>query len=416
MTSEIDVVIVGAGAAGIGAARRLAGESLSVLLIESSARVGGRASTQSVAGTPLDLGCGWLHSGERNPWTKIAEQSGFEVERGAPAWGDHYRDLGFSPEEQAEAESEWRAWRDRLDTAAFASDLASDALPEGGRWAAFAQSMSGYVNGAALEDLSIADYLAYDRAASDRNWRVPAGYGALVAASLPPVPLRLATPVTSVDHDGPRVKIGTRAGVIAARAVLITVSTSVLASGAIRFRPALDEKLHAAACLPLGFANKLFLSVEEGAPLEAERHLLGNPRRANTGSYYIKPFGRPVVECFYGGPGARALERVGLAEAFQFAQDELAALFGADIRPRLQALTGFFWGTADHIGGAYSHALPGQSLRRRELAAPLNEKLFFAGEATHESDFSTAHGAYASGVRAAEQALAALSRKPLLKP
>jgi monoamine oxidase len=413
MTSEVDIVIIGAGAAGIGAARRLAGESLSIMLIEASARVGGRAWTQSIAGAPLDLGCGWLHSGERNPWTKIAEESGFAVLRGLPAWGDHFRDLGFSPAEQAEAENEWRAWRHRLDAGPFASDRASDALPEGGRWAAYAQSMSGYVNGAALEELSIADYLAYDRAASDHNWRLPAGYGALVAASLPPVPLHLATPITVIEHDGARTRIETRAGAISARAVILTVSTNVLASGAIRFRPALDDKLHAAACLPLGFANKIFLSVEHGAPFEAERHLLGDPRRADTGSYYIMPLGRPVVECFYGGPGARALERAGLAEAFKFAEDELAALFGADIRRRLRALTGFFWGPADEIGGAYSHALPGESRRRTELAAPVDEKLFFAGEATHESDFSTAHGAFASGVRAAEQALAALVRKPV---
>jgi monoamine oxidase len=415
MTSEVDLVIIGAGAAGVGAARRLASEPLSILLIEASARVGGRAWTQTIAGTPLDLGCGWLHSGERNPWTAIAEASGFAVERGIPAWGDHYRDLGFSPDEQAEAEKEWRDWRDRLDAQPFASDRASDALPKGGRWAAYAQSMSGYVNGAELEILSIADYLAYDRAASENNWRAPAGYGSLVAASLPPVPLRLATPATAIDWTGPRVRIETRAGVLTARAVLLTVSTHVLASGAIRFRPALDEKLHAAACLPLGYANKLFLSVDEGAAFEAERHLLGDPRRAETGSYYIRPFGRPVVECFYGGPGARALERAGLEEAFEFARDELAALFGSAIRPRLRALTGSYWGLADEIGGSYSHALPGESRRRTELAAPLDEKLFFAGEATHPSDFSTAHGAFASGVRAADQALAALGRKPIVQ-
>jgi monoamine oxidase len=184
----------------------------------------------------------------------------------------------------------------------------------------------------------------------------------------------------------------------------------VLASGAIRFEPALDEKLHAAACLPLGFANKYFLAVEDGAPFESETHLLGNPRRAETGSYYLKPFGRPVIECFFGGPGARALEREGFDAGFAHAQDELASLFGGGIRNSLKALTGMCWGMIDGIGGAYSHALPGESRRRAELAAPLDEKIFFAGEATDAQDFSTAHGAYASGVRAAEEALAALKQ------
>ena len=410
MPSEFDVVIVGAGAAGVGAARRLAGTSLSTLLIEASGRVGGRAFTQNIGGMPLDLGCGWLHSAERNPWTQIAEVSGFKIERAAPAWREQYRDLGFTAAEQEEAEKSWQEWRDRLAATPFASDRASDALTQHSRWKAYAQSLSGYVNGAALENLSIADYLAYDRAASENNWRLRDGYGALVAASLPMLPLRLSTPVTAIDHGGKTVRIETRAGALSARAVILTVSTNVLASGAIRFEPALDAKLHAAACLPLGFANKFFLAVDEGAPFEVETHLLGDPRKAETGSYYIRPLGRPVIECFFGGPGARALEQAGVDAAFELAKDELASLFGHGIRPALKALAGMSWGMIDGIGGAYSHALPGESRRRDELAAPLDEKLFFAGEATHSFDFSTAHGAYESGVRAAEEALAALKR------
>jgi len=409
VSTEYDVIIIGAGAAGVGAARRLAGTSLSTLLIEASGRVGGRAFTHNISGMPLDLGCGWLHSAERNPWTQIAEDSGFTVERGAPAWREQYRDLGFTSAEQEEAEKSWQEWRDRLEATPFASDRASDALPQDSRWKAYAQSLSGYVNGAALENLSIADYLAYDRAASENNWRLREGYGALVAASLRSIPLRLSTPVTAIDHGGRNVRIETRAGALSARAVILTVSTNVLASGAIRFKPALDAKLHAAACLPLGFANKFFLAVAENSPFEDETHLLGDPRKAETGSYYIRPLGRPVIECFFGGPGARALERAGLDAAFELARDELASLFGNVIRPSLKALTGMSWGMIDGIGGAYSHANPGESRRRGELAAPLDEKLFFAGEATHACDFSTAHGAYESGVRAAEEALAALN-------
>ncbi len=120
--------------------------------------------------------------------------------------------------------------------------------------------------------------------------------------------------------------------------MIVTVSTNVLASGDLKFTPALDEKLHAAACLPLGFANRYFSSRSRtGAPFEAETHLLGNPRRAETGSYYLKPFGRPVIECFFGGPGARALEREGFDAGFAFAHDELASLFGDGVRASLKA-------------------------------------------------------------------------------
>ena len=404
-----DIAIVGAGAAGVGAARRIARSGRSVVLLEAGTHVGGRAQTVDVAGMALDLGCGWLHSGERNPWTAIAAANGFTVDRSEAAWREQYRDLGFSPAEQRHAAAAWEAFQHRLKHAAPASDCAADALEPGNPWNAYAEALSGYINGAGLGRLSIADYLAYDEAASETNWRVREGYGALIAASLPPVPLHLATPVTAIDHRGRGVSLTTRAGTIAARAAIVTVSTAVLAAGSIVFTPAIDEHLHAASHLPLGLADKLFLALADGHGLEPETHLLGNPRSADTGSYYLMPFGRPVIEGFYGGAGAAVIEREELAGAFAFAADELAALLGSGIRAKLRPVAASAWCRTDHIGGSYSHALPGHAASRIELAAPVDGRLFFAGEATHRTDFSTAHGAYESGVRAAEQAIEALS-------
>src|SRR6516165_12377813 len=103
MNSEFDVVIIGGGAAGIGAARELAPSGRSALLLEASSRLGGRAWTCEIAGQPLDLGCGWLHSGDRNSWTRIAEEAGRVVDHRPPKWGVQYRHLGFSPDEQKAA-------------------------------------------------------------------------------------------------------------------------------------------------------------------------------------------------------------------------------------------------------------------------------------------------------------------------
>src|SRR5215468_4257532 len=110
MSANVDVVIVGAGAAGVAAARRLKTSGLSAMMLEATARVGGRAWTCEVAGLPLDLGCGWLHSADRNPWTQIAEAAGFAVDRRTPAWGNQYRDLGFPQEEQSAARRAYAAW------------------------------------------------------------------------------------------------------------------------------------------------------------------------------------------------------------------------------------------------------------------------------------------------------------------
>ncbi|KAB0265908.1 flavin monoamine oxidase family protein [Microvirga brassicacearum] len=409
MNADWDVVVIGGGAAGIAAARGLAASGLSTLLLEASQRVGGRAWTADVAGLALDLGCGWLHSAERNPWVDIAEASGFAVDRRTSAWGQQYRDLGFSRAEQKAADEAFGAWRKRLVAAPPKSDCAADALEPRGAWNPYLQAMSGYISGAELERISVADYLAYDTTSTGRNWRVPAGYGRLVAASLPAtVALRLATPVEAIDLAATGVSIATQTGTIAARSAIVTVSTAMLAAGAIRLPPALDDWCHAAACLPLGRDEKVFLEIVGDAPFAPETHVIGNPRDARTGSYYIRPFGRSVIEGFFGGDGARALAENWPVAGFAYAIDQLAALFGSDIRRRLCPVAASNWSRMEYVGGSYSYALPGRAAARRELARPFDQRVFFAGEATHRYDFSTAHGAYQSGTRAAEEVIAAL--------
>jgi monoamine oxidase len=115
-----------------------------------------------------------------------------------------------------------------------------------------------------------------------------------------------------------------------------------------------------------------------------------------------------VIECFLGDAGARVIEEEGSMIGFAHAIDQLATLFGSDIRRHLRPLVASNWSRMTYIGGAYSHALPGHAAARQKLARPFEQRVFFAGEATHACDFSTAHGAYHSGVRAAEEALLAL--------
>ena len=220
--AHADIVIVGAGAAGIGAARRLAAADFSVLVLEAMARPGGRAWTQEAAGVPLDLGCGWLHSGDRNPWTRIAEHAGFTVDRGPVAWGTQYHDLGFPPAERAAARQAFARWSERLVTMPPASDRAADALEPDGAWTAYLQARSGFISGDELERISVADYTAYDLASTGCNWRVPAGYGALITSSLPrQVKLRLSTPVRAIGLDGRGVTLETPAGTIRSWAAII---------------------------------------------------------------------------------------------------------------------------------------------------------------------------------------------------
>jgi monoamine oxidase len=134
MSADADVVIVGAGAAGVTAMRRLAASSLSSIVLEATTRVGGRAWTCDVASMRLDLGCGWLHSADRNPWTRIAEAAGFAIDRRVPAWGRQYHDIGFSQTEQAAARRAYAAWEQRIESTPPNSDCAADALEPEGEW------------------------------------------------------------------------------------------------------------------------------------------------------------------------------------------------------------------------------------------------------------------------------------------
>jgi monoamine oxidase len=271
MTADVDVVIIGADAAGIAAARRIGASHLSAIVLEATARVGGRAWTCDVAGMPLDLGCGWLHSADRNPWTRIAEAAGFVVDRRAPAWGRQYQDIGFSQTDQAAARRAYPAW-ERMETSPAASDCAADALEPEGEWNAYLQAISCFMNGAGLEHISVADYTAYDAASTGCNWRIPGGYGTVTAASLPhPIDLRLSTPVQSIELDGRGVEVTTPIDSARAQAAILTVSTAVLAGSTIRLPPSLDAWRHAAAGLPLGRDEKLFIEIVGAFPLYGAR-------------------------------------------------------------------------------------------------------------------------------------------------
>ncbi len=409
MSADFDVVVVGGGAAGIGAARRLARSELSTLIVEADSRLGGRAWTREHRGFHIDLGCGWLHSAERNAWISIAESAGTPVDRSPAKWGVQFRDLGFTPAEQAAARAAFGSWRQRLALVPASSDRAADALLSECEWNEYIRIIAGFISGARLERLSVADYRAYDEASTENNWRVPSGFGALIARSAPAaLGVRLSTAVTAIALESGGVALKTTAGTVRARAAILTVSTSVLAGGALELPAELATWREAAASLPLGRNEKLFLEIVGDGPFEAESQLLGNPRDSRSASHYIRPFGFPVIESFFGGEGATFVEEGGAAAAFDFAIEQLVALFGADVRTKLRPLAASDWGRMPTIGGAYSYALPGHATARATLARSFDNRVFFAGEATNASDFSTAHGAYDSGRSAAAAVIAAL--------
>jgi monoamine oxidase len=225
------------------------------------------------------------------------------------------------------------------------------------------------------------------------------------------LPVVLDCLVTRIDHGGKRVRIETPKGSIDVCAAIVTLPTTLIASERVRFTPALPEKVDAAGGLPLGLADKVLFRLDRPETVPLEARLFGDNTRTGTGAYHLRPFGRPLIEGFFGGRLARQLEQEGDGVLTAFAMDELAAQLGNDIRARLTPLAATAWSRDPFAQGSYSHALPGRSEARAILAGAINDRLFFAGEACSAESFSSAHGAYETGVAAAEAALAAVGRQ-----
>jgi len=405
--ADLDVAVIGAGAAGLAAAKRLAGAA-SCLVLEAADRIGGRAWTRHVGGFALDAGCGWLHSADRNPFVAIAEGLGLTVDRTPPRWRRQSRGLGFAPGEQAAFRDAFDAFEARIERATEQPDRpAADFLEPGGRWNSLIDALSGYISGVELARVSAHDLARY--ADSEVNWRVVEGYGTAVAAHAAGVRVKLGCAVRRIDHGANPLAVETAEGTLRARAVIVAVPTPALADGELAFEPALPAKQDAAAALPLGVADKLVLALDAPDEFELEGNFFGRTD-GPTASYRLRPFGRPLIEGYFGGALAETLERGGKESFAAFAIDELVRLLGGGIRTRLRPLTVSAWRRDPLIRGSYSCALPGQAGARAILAEPVDGRLFFAGEACSPDWFSTAHGAHLTGIAAAERALAALAR------
>lgn len=406
----MDVVVVGAGAAGIAAARRLRAGGASVVVLEASSRIGGRAHTVVREGLALDLGCGWLHSAERNPWVGIAESAGLTIDRSNPGWRMQWCCLGTTAADHADFGRAYGAFDDEVIRLAAGSDVPlAAALPAAGRWADGIDAIVGYLDGASAADVSLHDHHAFDAAASDQNWRILEGYGTAVARAAAGLDIRRSTRVAAIEAMAGGVRVVTGSGNIDAAHAIVTVSSGVLAAGALRLPTSCADIVETARALPMGHVGKLFIAVDGADELPVNGHLRGRPGAARSASHRLRPFGWPVIECYYGGPYAAELETAGEAATIAAMIGELTGLLGSGWSARLRPLAISSWSREPDILGAWSYARPGHRDARFRLAAPVHDRIHFAGEACAPVDIGTAHGAHATGTAAANTVLAALA-------
>jgi monoamine oxidase len=419
--SDYDIAIVGAGAAGLAAARTACDLGLGAVVLEAKGRVGGRAHTESASlGIPFDHGCRWLHSAGRNPFVGIARRLGY-----APFLEQRVRQVFLGDRRSDEAET--ADWADFAQRNFKAMEMAGEGgldvpaaqvIERGQRWSALFDAWCAMMTAFNTDAVSTLDYARY--VDTKENWVVREGFGALIAHYGAGLPVTLNAPVTRISWSGPGsgtrsgsgVRLETPQGTVGARAAIVTVSTAVLAGGAIRFDPALpDRKQAAIEAVPMGAANKIGFALRRdvfGDP--AGRFSIFSSDKADAMHFHVRPCGEPVVGAYVGGRVADALEKDGPDAMKALAMERLKAIFGAGIEKEVTGSVATAWRGDAAIGGGYSMARPGQAHRRADLATPLADRLFFAGEATSIDFYSTAHGAYFSGVAAAEAAGRVLGR------
>jgi monoamine oxidase len=414
---DCDILIIGAGAAGIAAARTALAAGRSVRVLEARPRAGGRALTDTSLGVPFDLGATWLHDAARNPVVDLAREIGVTLHDSDAA----RREVTFldgrraTTEELAAFDAAWAAFERAIAARAAAPgpDIpAAEAAPRGGPWDATVAAWQGRVIAAwPLEAMSLRDFHA--NLLGGANLLPVGGLGALLARLAAPLPVTLGAPVTRLRWGGRQAVAEGPFGTLAARAVICTVPTSLLAGNALHFDPPLPLAVQLAAHdLPLGAAIKVGLRA-------AGDDRLGLPDHASTdrciapGEELIPitfwPRGEPVASAWIGGPLAAQLEREGPEAAEALVRAEIAARLGADapfaFRPgaAVSAWRGDPWSR-----GVYSHARVGAAGARAVLAAPLADgRLCLAGEACHDGLAGTVGGAWLSGVAAARHAMAA---------
>jgi monoamine oxidase len=405
---EADIVVIGAGAAGIAAARRIQAANRKVIVIEAAGQIGGRCLTDTATfGIPFDRGARWIHNPDTNPMVRLARGAGLEI---YPApMGQKIR-VGGRNARAGETEDFLatlvRANR-AIDDLAHKVDMScASALPkELGDWAGTTEFVLGAsTTGKDLKDLSAVDKIR----AQDRSSAIACrqGIGTLVAKLGEGLPVALSTPASRVAWSGRDVTVETPAGRIAARAVIVTASSNVLAAGNIKFTPDLPKRqLDAAAKLSLGSYDHIVLQLP-GNPLGLTRDdvLIEQSTGTRTALLLANMGGSSLCSIDVAGSFGRDLSAQGEAAMVAFAVEWLGKLFGSDIASSVKKSNATRWNAAPYVLGAMSAAAPGGQSSRRVLTEPMGN-VFLAGEATHETLWGTVDGAWESGERAADAAL-----------
>ena len=405
---EADIVVIGAGAAGIAAARRIMAANRKVIVVEASNQIGGRCQTDvSTFDVPFDRGARWMHNPETNPMIKLARSAGLEITSAPQGQKIRIGRRNARPGETEEFLAALVRANRAIDDAARRFDVScASVLPKDlGVWADTAEfALGASFSGKDLKDVSVVDKVR----AQDRNTAIACrqGLGTLIAKLGEQVPVSLSTPANRIVWGSRDVSVETSAGKILARAAVITVSSNVLAAGSIKFASELPKRtLDAASKLSLGSYDRIALHMP-GNPLGLARDdiVIEQSNSMKTALIYANIGGSSLCSIDVGGSFGRDLSAQGEAAMVAFAKEWLTKLFGSDVAAAVKKSSATRWNAAPFALGAMSAASPGGQSSRKVLSEPIG-CMYLAGEATHETLWGTIDGAWESGERAADAAL-----------
>lgn len=405
--SDYPLVIIGAGAAGLGASEAASANNIKHVVLEASHRTGGRGLTEYLEGKiPVDLGCHWMHSASLNPYVEWAETLGFDFETDPYKYSIHQNGSWLNGDKTREYDT----FVDQSYSNIFnlyeklPESPIIDALDVENEFTQYFCYLITLMHSADVDQVSVRDVVEYKD--TYENWPLQKGYGALISKQGENCPVQLNSEARKIKWDGQRIKVTTNNGGVTAEKLILTVSTGVLDYDQIEFFPKLPvEKLEAINTLPLGNANYQFFTFEKNCFANDTPDNIQYDCGDISMGIRFHPFGTPCLFTSTGGRFAWWLEKQGPKASEDYLRTCLTNIFGCDIQKKLREFKVSAWGFDPYIRGAYSYLKPGYTGMRQKLSEPLNESLYFAGEATSVEFFATAHGAYFSGKRAVEETI-----------
>lgn len=418
------VLVVGAGVAGLTAARDLAAAGVPVQVIEGRDRLGGRLWTSGAwPDVPIDLGASWIHGTTGNPITALAEQAGATLATtsydSAVVFDASGRQLGRAGEAAIARTSD-----EVFDALARAQDGNADqsvrsAIRRGMGWGDLGtdqQRLVDFVTVGSIESeyAGSAEELSTYWFDSIKEFPgpdaiLPGGYSAISDLLAAGLPIATGQVVTDISWDDTGVQVTTSTGRFSGSRVLVTAPLGVLQSEAIRFSPGLpDRTREAIQALGSGVLNKVFLRFDAvfwDADVDWIEYIPDGGEPWVEWVSFARPTGQPILLAFAAADLGRKVDTWTDAQVLSSAMTVLRTMYGRDVPdPISWQITR--WGADPLAGGSYSFNALGSHPRMREaLAAPIDGRLYFAGEATERDWFSTVHGAYLSGQRAAREIL-----------